>query len=59
MIKRKDIRKALKKWVDREECAFNYLLYTFIDTGVGGSKMNKTFESLVDEVYKLTQKGEI
>lgn len=50
---RKEIRKVLKKWVYVNHAGYNYLKHTFIDVGIFKTKMNKEFESLVDEVYKM------
>jgi len=55
-MKRKDVRKTLKKWINREKTEYNHLYYTFVDIGVGGAKMNNQFESLVDEVDKMIRK---
>jgi hypothetical protein len=55
-MKRKDVRKVLKQWVLRENTEYNCLKFTFLDIGIHKSEMNKVFESLVDEVYKMVGK---
>ena len=54
-MKRKEIRKTLKKWLVRETTEYNCLEYTFVDVELGKTTMTPSFESLVDEVYKMIQ----
>lgn len=54
-MKRKDIRKTLKKWIYREKNEWNHIWYAFVDISIGGTKMSREFESLVDEVYNMIQ----
>lgn len=58
-MKRKDIRKILKKWIDEKKTDYNHLWYVFVDVEIGKTRMSREFESLVDEVCNIQRKEEI
>lgn len=60
---RPQIRRILKKWVYEQKTEYNGIYYAFIDIRLNhkpkpcpfSTHMTPIFESLVDEVYKMTQ----